>query len=966
MIGKTVSHYKILEELGSGGMGVVYRAEDIRLKRPVALKFLPPELTRDKEAKARFIHEAQTASALQHHNICTIHEIDETPDGQLFICMDCYDGETLKQKIARGALPGGEAIDTAIQIAEGLSKAHEAGMVHRDIKPANIMVTRDGVVKILDFGLAKLAGQTKMTRTGTTLGTVAYMSPEQAKGMEVDARSDIFSLGAVLYEMLAGQVPFPGEHEAAVLYGIVNSEPEPVERGRLDVPEELQRIVGKMLTKGVDARYQRARDLITDLESLQGGEVGRAGSGSLRQFIGRPKVLAIGLSILVVAGGMIGWTIHKTAKARWARETAIPEIAQLVEADRYSDAFNLATEAERVIPRDPRLGELLARTSRHARVATTPPGADVYYKAYLAPYDKWISIGRSPIDSLRLPLGGIRLKIEKEGYETLEAMGVNLYARPEGYVCSRFAFSLLEAGTDHPGMVRVPESNASVEGIPQPVPLPAFLIDRYEVTNREFKRFVDGDGYGNRAYWKNEFLDGERALSWEEAMALFKDKTGRPGPSTWEGGAYPQGQDDYPVGGVSWYEAAAFAEFAGKSLPTVYHWREAARVVGNEIPSLIARLSNFSGTGCVPVGSTRAVGPYGTCDMAGNVKEWCWNARGELRCIQGGAWDDPIYMYIYYDARSPRDRSATNGLRCIVSSGDYARTLRDSLPPQAAIRDYSRETPVPDAVFQAYAAQYAYDPKPLDARIESTDESSPYWRKEKVSFIAAYGNERVPAYLFLPKNARGPFQAVVFMPGASAWYPGSSENLRMDNLIDFVIMSGRAVLYPVYDGTYERYSEDNDASPLSRAYVDLLIRVANDCRRSIDYLEAREDIDSDKIAYYGCSFGARTGSLVLALDNRPKIGVLASGGFSTYRKKPEIDELNFAPRVRIPILMINGKYDLVFPQRLQKALFDFLGTPADQKKHVLLEMGHGLSTETRSQVTKEILDWLDLYFGPVR
>jgi formylglycine-generating enzyme required for sulfatase activity/cephalosporin-C deacetylase-like acetyl esterase len=966
MIGKTISHYRIIEKLGGGGMGVVYRAEDIRLKRIVALKFLPPELTRDEEAKKRFIHEAQAASALQHRNICTIHEIDETPDGQMFICMDCYDGETLKQKIVRGRVPVREAVDIAVQTAEGLAKAHEAGMVHRDIKPANIIVTKEGEVKILDFGLAKLAGQTRVTRTGTTLGTVAYMSPEQAMGGVVDARSDIFSLGAILYEMLAGEVPFPGEHEAAILYGIVHSEPEPVARDRSDVPDELRRIVGRMLSKDVDARYGSARELVEDLESLRGADARRAGSGSPRRFIGWPKAVAIGLSVLLVAGGAIGWTIHKAARARWARETAIPGIVKLADADKYADAFALAGEAHRYVPNDAKLAELLSRISRHVRITTTPSGAELYYKAYLAPESKWIYFGRTPIDSLRLPLGGLRWKIEKEGYETLEAMGVNLHARPEGYTCSRFAFSLLEAGTGNPGMVRVPATNASVEGLPKPVPLPAFLIDRYEVTNWEFKRFVDGDGYRNRSYWKNEFVDEERVLSWDEAMALFRDKTGRPGPSTWSGGTYSVGQDSFPVGGVSWYEAAAFAEFAGKSLPTAYHWREAARVVGNEIPSLVVRLSNFSGAGCVPVGSTRAVGPYGTCDMAGNVKEWCGNARGELRCILGGAWDDPIYMYAYGDARSPLDRSATNGLRCIVSSGDYARTLRDSLPPQAAIRDYTRETPVPDGVFQAYAAQYAYDPKPLDARIESTDESSPYWRKEKVSFIAAYGNERVPAYLFLPKNARGPFQAVVFMPGASAWYPGSSENLRMVTLIDFVIMSGRAVLYPVYDGTYERYSEDGDASPLSRAYVDLLIRTVNDCRRSIDYLAVREDIDSDKIAYYGCSFGARIGSLVLALDNRPKIGVLASGGFSNYRKKPESDELNFAPRVSIPILMINGKYDLVFPQPLQKAIFDFLGTPADQKKHVLLEMGHGLSTEMRSQVTKEILDWLDLYFGPVR
>ena len=269
MIGRIISHYRILEELGRGGMGVVYRAEDAKLKRPVALKFLPPELTRDKEAKTRFIHEAQAASALQHHNICTIHEIDETPDGQLFIVMDCYGGETLKQKIAGGPLSIDDTIDIAIQIAEGLSEAHGASMVHRDIKPGNIMLTDRGIVKILDFGLAKLGDRTKMTRTGTTLGTVAYMSPEQAAGGTVDHRTDIWSLGVVLYEMITGRPPFRGDHEPAVLYSILNESPEPVTALRSGVPLELERITDKCLTKDPAERYQSAADLSADLRRLK-------------------------------------------------------------------------------------------------------------------------------------------------------------------------------------------------------------------------------------------------------------------------------------------------------------------------------------------------------------------------------------------------------------------------------------------------------------------------------------------------------------------------------------------------------------------------------------------------------------------------------------------------------------------------------------------------------------------------
>jgi len=270
-IGRTISHYRILEKLGGGGMGVVYKAEDTRLKRSVALKFLPPELTRDENAKRRFVREAQAASALDHPNICGIHEIDQTPDGQLFICMACYDGETLDKKVERGPFTAGEAMRIVGKVAEGLAKAHSHGIIHRDIKPANIMVTRDGEVKILDFGLAKLRGTTKITRSGKTMGTFVYMSPEQVKGSDVDARSDIFSLGVVLYELLTSRIPFDGDHEAAVMYQIVNTDPKPLSECRKDVSPRMQRVIDKALQKNVSSRYQTALELQDDLSSIAGG-----------------------------------------------------------------------------------------------------------------------------------------------------------------------------------------------------------------------------------------------------------------------------------------------------------------------------------------------------------------------------------------------------------------------------------------------------------------------------------------------------------------------------------------------------------------------------------------------------------------------------------------------------------------------------------------------------------------------
>jgi serine/threonine protein kinase/Tfp pilus assembly protein PilF len=297
MIGQTVSHYRILEELGGGGMGVVYKARDTKLDRTVALKFLPAELTRDPDAKKRFTREARAASALQHNNICTIHEIDETEDGRLFIVMDCYDGETLKDRIARGPLPVEQAVEIISHVADGLSEAHASGMVHRDIKPANIMVTGKGVVKILDFGLAKLAGATRVTKSGWMVGTAAYMSPEQARGEELDARSDIWSLGAVLYEMLTGEHPFKGDQDVAVLYGIVNAEPEPLSSHRTDIPETFQGTIDKTLAKDKDERFRSVAEF---QQAVSGKETGSGSSAGSTK-----RKLVYGVSALVILSAVI-------------------------------------------------------------------------------------------------------------------------------------------------------------------------------------------------------------------------------------------------------------------------------------------------------------------------------------------------------------------------------------------------------------------------------------------------------------------------------------------------------------------------------------------------------------------------------------------------------------------------------------------------------------------------------------
>ncbi|MCI0698144.1 serine/threonine-protein kinase [candidate division KSB1 bacterium] len=303
MIGQIISHYKILEKLGAGGMGVVYKAQDLKLDRFVALKFLPPDLSVNEEEKQRFIHEAKAASALDHPNICNIHEIDETKDGQIFICMAHYEGETLQKKVSSNQLSVNSVIDIAIKIAQGLAAVHAHGIVHRDIKPANIIVTNDGAVKIVDFGIAKLAGATRIPTTGTTIGTPMYISPEQARGETVDHRTDIWSLGVVLYEMLTGRPPFKEEVEQALLYSILHEKPKPLSKYRAGVPERLQPIVDKALDKNPEARYQHIEELLADLRQeseRQSQAFPFLGKLPMPKLTFRIAAVVLGLMVLIV------------------------------------------------------------------------------------------------------------------------------------------------------------------------------------------------------------------------------------------------------------------------------------------------------------------------------------------------------------------------------------------------------------------------------------------------------------------------------------------------------------------------------------------------------------------------------------------------------------------------------------------------------------------------------------------
>ena len=989
MIGKTVSHYQILEHLGSGGMGVIYKAQDLKLDRPVALKFLPPDLTRDPEAKERFIHEAKAASALQHANICVVHDIDETDDGQMFISMEYLEGETLKKKLERGPLTIGETIDIAIHIAQGLTKAHEHGIVHRDIKPANIMITSEGVAKIVDFGLAKLSGRTMLTKAGSTLGTAAYMSPEQARGEPTDHRADIWSLGVVMYEMLAGQLPFRGEHEQAMLYLVINEDPEPIQKRVPAISPELVHTVNRTLEKDPASRYSSMAEVLDALKKYRDG-LRPAGAGrlDLRTFLRvlrKPRIAIPAAALLLAVVLVAVWFSDRQSKVHWARQVALPEIEKMIAGNdtwrNLVPPYRLAEQAEAILGNDPKLAELFAKCALNIEVKTDPTGARVYMKEYEKPDGEWIPLGVTPLENIRVPVGIFRWKFEKEGYRTVLAASSTWNAdiiASEIIIPIHLLRILDKEDSLPPGMTRVTGAETAAGTLDD------FFIDVNEITNKQYKKFVNAGGYRDRKFWKESFFRDGKELTWEEGMKGLVDQTSLPGPSTWQGGDYLPGQGDFPVSGVSWYEAAAYAAFVGKSLPTGYHWG-AAR--GEYTPmiqfpqlggfALIAPFSNFVGNGPVPAGSLPGFTSYGAFDMAGNVREWCSNETRHGRLIRGGAWGENTYMFDAWSQAPAMDRSAKNGFRCAlyrapekIPASAFQAVKSVGGPSVSGPGDIGSRTPVADAIFQIYREQFSYDKTDLRARVESRKES-PDWVLEKVSFDAAYGGERVQGWLFLPKSATPPYQPVIYMGGDAPVFQRSSQDIEnyyeVPMFFSFLVKNGRAVLYPTIKGFFERGSDALTAIYMgdisSRQWRDVFVQHVKDIRRSVDYLESRPDIDIRKLAFYSMSYGSEAAPPILAVEDRIQVSVLLAGGVEA-GLRPEVNAINYLSRVKIPTLMLNGQYDSFFPvETSQKPMFDYLGTPAKHKQWKLYNTDH---IPPRNEFIKETMNWLDQYLGPVK
>lgn len=699
------------------------------------------------------------------------------------------------------------------------------------------------------------------------------------------------------------------------------------------------------------------------------------------------------LAGIVVIGGVGALLYYQQSREAIQQdyEATLEEIDKLIAKDRFAEAYLLIRDLDPSI--DPRRSEYAERIVVPGTLAVANEGVHVSFRPYGREDIDWMPVGTTPFNEpTPLPRGVMQFELELEGHETREIVVQNpgpmldniLYFERMGR--GRFSptpVRMAPAGEIPPGWVEVPASNLpfflsgwsrDVAGLDIVHETPRFLVSKYEVSNAEYRDFVQADGYTNPDYWEGlEFIEDGGQLTFAEAMARFVDRTGRPGPSTWELSNFADGEASLPVSGVSWYEAVAYARFRDASLPTIYHW---SRFAHGPIEGLypiapnIEEESNFSQKSPVDVRTPLGLGPWGTFNTAGNVREWVWNEAGDLGLIQGSQWQS--YGNYSVAITAPRmNRDETNGIRLVKDFPDEPFAVTLSEPIDVLYDDpFVAREPVSDEAFEVMRLQFEAPQRALVDVVVEQLEQTDLWQAEE--HILQYGNgEPLVIYVFRPRGGRPPFQTIVYGPPGNSVRPGLQNRDAVQGQVsnfNYLLKGGRAVVLPIWDYTYERWAPPSrDPATRSGGQRARAILWYRDMVDTLNYLETLDELSSEKIAYVGYSFGAAwIGQIVSALEPRIATSIFVSGGLVHSRQQnPFIDGINFVPRITQPVLQLNGQYDHLFPYEESAVRhFKLLGTPAEQKKLVTYDAGHIGFPE--NQMVAEIADWLDQYQGPAR
>jgi formylglycine-generating enzyme required for sulfatase activity/dienelactone hydrolase/predicted Ser/Thr protein kinase len=972
--GTRIGRYEIRSLLGTGGMGEVYLAYDHDLEREIAVKVLRDNSGGSSDRIRRFVQEAKATSALHHPNVAHVYEIGVHGDVN-FIAMEFIEGETLRTRISRGPMAVDEVVEIATQVAAAIGAAHKAGIVHRDIKPENVIITADGYAKVLDFGLAKLremrgedAATLVKTNPGIAMGTIAYMAPEQFVGGDVTPAADVFSLGVMFYEMLAGRRPFEGSTTSEMVSAILTKSPRPLHDVRPEAPPKLEAMIRKALAKDSAERYRDAAEIHEQLRLMSREAVAIAPAKTSRL-----PVLALAIVALIALIGFGAWAINQRRLRREAMQK-IDAAEHLAGERKLADAYETAIAAASILPNDDRVRDIISRTSDRLKIDSDPPGATVYLQRYKGP-DTRVRMGVTPLTIPRLARADYLLTLDKPGYAQVvrPISTLPVYLRGEAFARPvALRMKLAEASKVPPGMVFVEGGTYRLAGFSRPseraVELRDFFIDRCEVSNRDYEEFVRQGGYRRRELWKHPFVDRGKTLTFEQAMARFHDTTGLPGPRSWSGGAPPQGRENHPVADITWYEAAAFAEWKGKKLPTIYQWEKAARYPGPSVAHSFpwgfvdegvdaGERANFRGQGTMPVDSMPfGASPYGALHMAGNVSEWCRNPFPPGYSARGGAFKDAMYAFGQTAALPAFFSSPAIGFRCVSGGGGDEGDFE--LNPSAAIPQYK---PVDDKTFAEFARRYDYKPEPLNARVVERVET-PDWTREKITFESA--GKTVPAYLYLPKGIRRPLQAIQYAPAGDVVGGYRTLPHSIESQLAPIIRTGRAIFSVELEGFLGRPHPPDWAEPdrAQEEYVDVVVQNVTEMRRGLDYLESRPDIDHSRIALYGLSAGGGPGVFVTALDSRYRSVLFSGTGIShgEQRYAPAANRINFVSHIRAPKLMLDGRYDEDTPLQTEtEPMFRLLREPKR------LQIFDGAHVPPFEVLVPTLTKWFDETMGPV-
>jgi formylglycine-generating enzyme required for sulfatase activity/pimeloyl-ACP methyl ester carboxylesterase len=829
----------------------------------------------------------------------------------------------------------------------------------------------------------------------------------------------------------------------------LRDDPPPLSRYEPGAPSELEQILGKALRKNRNERYQTASELLTDLKRLKRRlepedelEDGLAWRGrqaansddatllgvTLKQaastgdvapaqvtakrwsvIVRQRRFIAVCALALVVAGA--AWFYWRNTKLNKAK-ASLPRLEELTQAERYFEAYDLAIEAQAYLPNDPTLRRLMRTIADDLSVVTDPPGARVYLKRFATDgaghFPPRQLIGMTPINHRQIARGGYLISVEKDGYAGLERSVTGLLLRIGGSESPSRPISLeaklIETSKAPSRMAFVPGGDYRLTTWSRPtdksVRLADYFIDKYEVTNREYKEFISAGGYLKREFWRHLIsaasgsgrgsvrrrvggvtLATARGIEWEEAVREFKDRTGLPGPRSWVNQDFPEGRAEHPVTDISWYEAAAYAAFRGKELPTVFQWEKAARgdlggpghgragyylMPWGPFTGTIEQRANFSGRGTLPVESLEfGLSPYGCYHMAGNVSEWCRNESPDGFTVTGGSWEDPPYLFGEYGPYPGSYSSGKLGFRCALNATSASG---DPIGDQGAMPLFAKTeipvyTPVSDAGFRAWQEIYRYAQPPLDAQVTEATETDD-WRREKITYAGAEG-ERAIAYLYLPKHYTPPWQLIQYMPSDDVFQGYRSIPVKVEASLAPFIKSGRAVLAVVLKGFPEREWPPNYTPPREETieYRDQTLNWMTDERRALDYAATRSDLDAGRIAYLGASVGEDRKLFLPAVETRYRSVALISAGLppDATHVLPEINPINLLPQIRAPKLIMHGRYDENTPLKSQSEPLQKLlrGT----KRIIIFDGGHMPPPEI---YVPPINAWLDETLGPVR